>query len=693
VVNAQTPGFNVRLVDVTGIIPNHYVATDILAGTTQRGSREFDGLSNVRTINFNGLGTPGEFIGGELFPDGVAKNRDDYVLQALASVVIPEGQWSIAFGSDDGGQLALGGGVNFIDTFGTNDPENRGGLNSIWYAGTRDYGFTGGHLSVIGGPAMVTLNSSMFARDGFDGYEIAVRDNADFADSRTVSAANGWQLLSDGVLGWTVNALTKGTIAVGGNELGELPVPARLTEIVYAGGSEDYAAGLAQVWSQTGNPGDRQQILVNQISDPTAIGPFRADSTSWWAGSNGLVDGQSISGVPKYPAPIAGNIFATGNNANNDFYNVRLTGEILFEKDGNYRFRDGVNTYAYLALDTDGSGIAGDAADEVLIDDNEFTGINAAQNIAGQGSSPQVSVQIADAGETGKWVPVEMVMATGAGSDQSVLYWDYNTTTKTPGGNLNFPVPGAAVDLSTAPGLLVPDSHLRSKLEGTVETATLTATLDTNNQYLLQLSSDRLDNDRISVPNPNPAKIKTVLDVTGVTFVIQADGQLVPDDEWVLFDADEVVGLDTVNFVFADPAQWDLSGLTGTSKRLRFGQAGPQLDCNQDGIVDIKDANCLCGTENFDLLLAEIGSLKGDLDGDGQIQFTDFVRLAFAFGKPGSYTDGDIDCDGVVQFADFAFLAINFGKTAGAAAAAVPEPAALCLLLQLLVAGAWRKRR
>ncbi len=65
------------------------------------------------------------------------------------------------------------------------------------------------------------------------------------------------------------------------------------------------------------------------------------------------------------------------------------------------------------------------------------------------------------------------------------------------------------------------------------------------------------------------------------------------------------------------------------------------------------------------------GSLPGDIDGDGQVQFSDFVILAENFGTsvdPG--TNGDIDGDGVVQFSDFVILSENFGRIAAAPAMA-----------------------
>ena len=114
-------------------------------------------------------------------------------------------------------------------------------------------------------------------------------------------------------------------------------------------------------------------------------------------------------------------------------------------------------------------------------------------------------------------------------------------------------------------------------------------------------------------------------------------------------------------------------------------------DCNGDGAVTKADVDCACGNkEDLSSILASIGSLPGDADFDGQVQFPDFVILANNFGKAGQYSTGDFDCDGQVQFPDFVILANNFGKSGSAAAAAVPEPASWGLLALGL---AWLPRR
>ena len=80
----------------------------------------------------------------------------------------------------------------------------------------------------------------------------------------------------------------------------------------------------------------------------------------------------------------------------------------------------------------------------------------------------------------------------------------------------------------------------------------------------------------------------------------------------------------------------------------------------------------------------------GDIDGNGEVDFADFLLLSGNFGTAG---EGDLDCSGEVDFADFLTLAANFGQTV-AATQSVPEPGtAGVLALGLLGCAALRRRR
>ena len=106
----------------------------------------------------------------------------------------------------------------------------------------------------------------------------------------------------------------------------------------------------------------------------------------------------------------------------------------------------------------------------------------------------------------------------------------------------------------------------------------------------------------------------------------------------------------------------------------------PSLDANGDGMVDGQDLNLACSRgDDVTSYFSALSSLPGDLDLDGQVQFSDFLAFSNNFGGEGRYTDGDVDCDGVVQFSDFLSLSGNFGNTANAHA--VPEPNGTQLLI------------
>ena len=89
-------------------------------------------------------------------------------------------------------------------------------------------------------------------------------------------------------------------------------------------------------------------------------------------------------------------------------------------------------------------------------------------------------------------------------------------------------------------------------------------------------------------------------------------------------------------------------------------------------------------------------AMLGDTNGDGQVQFDDFIAVADNFGLEADWTGGDFTNNGIVDFLDFVALANNFGRVAGAAAAlsAVPEPSGAMLFgIGLAVFGSQRRRR
>ena len=123
--------------------------------------------------------------------------------------------------------------------------------------------------------------------------------------------------------------------------------------------------------------------------------------------------------------------------------------------------------------------------------------------------------------------------------------------------------------------------------------------------------------------------------------------------------------------------------ITGT---VEYGELGGMMipgDCNGDGAVNAADLQCVSTIDERDIVLAAIPTLAGDLDGNGDVAFPDFLVLSANFGQDlPSYTDGNIDLTGGVAFPDFLVLSANFGQTpaGGATAAAVPEPSSLVLI-------------
>ena len=74
--------------------------------------------------------------------------------------------------------------------------------------------------------------------------------------------------------------------------------------------------------------------------------------------------------------------------------------------------------------------------------------------------------------------------------------------------------------------------------------------------------------------------------------------------------------------------------------------------------------------------------LQGDFDGNGKLEFADFLILNANFGTGTTLAEGDFNFDGRVGISDFIGLkaAFNAQGQGGGTAAAVPEPSALGLL-------------
>ena len=102
-----------------------------------------------------------------------------------------------------------------------------------------------------------------------------------------------------------------------------------------------------------------------------------------------------------------------------------------------------------------------------------------------------------------------------------------------------------------------------------------------------------------------------------------------------------------------------------------------QTGCDVPSVLSDVD-RCLLSAEAADEVLKELGLLPGDLNGDGFIDFSDFLRLSANLGRMTStYTDGDIDRDGVIGLDDFLILLGNFGKSGQSKRMGGHDPSAL----------------
>ncbi len=115
---------------------------------------------------------------------------------------------------------------------------------------------------------------------------------------------------------------------------------------------------------------------------------------------------------------------------------------------------------------------------------------------------------------------------------------------------------------------------------------------------------------------------------------------------------------------------------------LRHGYSDEQYDLNGDGLVDLQDRH---------QWLFDTGTMEGDFDLNGKVEFTDFLVLSDQFGATGSWESGDTNGNREIEFIDFLTLSGNFGEPMSLTA--TPEPAAGGMLALSLLATATLLRR
>ena len=113
--------WNARVIGVAETVDSHTIARDVIANTGNY-TVNVDASDMRNRIDMAGGG--GSFPHNHVYPDGTTApdNGDDFVVHATtkAGFFFPEGEYSLAFGSDDGGQIALDG-ATFVAEFNSDD--------------------------------------------------------------------------------------------------------------------------------------------------------------------------------------------------------------------------------------------------------------------------------------------------------------------------------------------------------------------------------------------------------------------------------------------------------------------------------------------------------------------------------------------------------------------------------------------
>lgn len=199
--------------------------------------------------------------------------------------------------------------------------------------------------------------------------------------------------------------------------------------------------------------------------------------------------------------------------------------------------------------------------------------------------------------------------------------------------------------------LLIPDSHLRSAGLAPLISADVSASLiESSVGWEINVNPADGTSDAFALENPNEDVLTTIFDLEGVEFHINALGDVSEGDSFQIIVADKITGSPTVA-----TEVWSFSTATGV---LTFGSS-----CDPNS--------------------------GGDLDGNGTVEFADFLVMSANFGSQvADHTLGDIDCNGAVEFADFLVMSTTVG------AESVPEPSAVGLWgVGLVCLGYLRRRR
>lgn len=452
---------------------------------------------------------------------------------------------------------------------------------------------------------------------------------------------------------------------VAGDVIGAVQLDSEVSDVSFS--EPEQTNGLAQYWYEgsmrnnvqafldAGDTGSEANPLINQV-------PF-ASRTTWWAGGQNVNVISDIT-LPNYPDGLRGTRFEGSNNE--DAYGVRLTGEIFIPENGEYLLRDGIDDFAMIAIDQDGNGELDDldsvvASDvgaagfgDVLVLDDDWADIDGGSQTVDYHGLAEFENVPAD----GDWRAIEIWMSEGSGGDAAILYMA-NTDDE----NLFDETNMDALTQEERDAFVVRNDRLRSTASF-VASGKASAALRDDVEYVMQVSAD--GNDQFVIDD-NGGVYDTTLSVENATVRVFIEGELEPGTTIELFDADSIVGTESFTLLLDDADLWDLSQLSTGSI-----------------VFQTTTSSCVTGRQ-------------GDVNGDGVVDFPDFLILSNTFGQNAAdiaSPNADFDCSGDIGFADFLILSDSFGMTVGAETAHVPEPACLALfVLGLTFAGHSQRRR
>ena len=148
-----------------------------------------------------------------------------------------------------------------------------------------------------------------------------------------------------------------------------------------------------------------------------------------------------------------------------------------------------------------------------------------------------------------------------------------------------------------------------------------------------------------------------------------------------LFDSEPVFHADKdLSFKIHASELVDFDGMLEPHEQVMFmgTYIVTQDDINNGGILNtavasgtLPSGSVAQDADDFDWKITTPGS--ADLNGNGVVDFPDFLIMSGNFGLPGGHAEGDLDHDGEVTFEDFMILSGQYGNTVAAAEAAFAD--------------------